>query len=241
MAKKWSKAAKLHPATLVLHWLLRITIIILTKGHGWDCSDRRGRLTEEHLISLLATRLHIGSVEGVCDEQGGTANAFQRAAIKVTERDEKKKEEDTVSVNMTGDKFEKNKIKSHHVRTLTFLSCGWSPQRKQSPPLHPSQFSKLFLRSCDQLGAGWWKGRDLFLLRREDAKDISLADSRGDFSPLCTPEPTFQVDNLGVFQLLYLVKSTVNVVKREKCEIFTVVSGLCGEKGDMKKAVVFVQ
>lgn len=53
--------------------------------------NRRGRLTEEHLISLLATRLHIGSVERVCDEQGGTANAFQRAAIEVTEGDEKEK------------------------------------------------------------------------------------------------------------------------------------------------------
>lgn len=43
-----------------------------------------GGLTEEHLISLLATRLHICSVERVCDEQGGPAYAFQCAAIKVT-------------------------------------------------------------------------------------------------------------------------------------------------------------
>lgn len=104
---------------------------------------------------------------------------------------------------------------------LTFLSCGWSPQRKQSPPLHPSQFSKSFLRSCDQLGEGWWKDRDLFLLRREDAKDISLADSRGDFSPSAPLNPPFRLTIWEYFSCCILSKalSTSSSVKSVKSSL----------------------
>lgn len=38
---------------------------------------------------------------------------------------------------------------------------------------------------------------------------------------------TFQIDNLRVFQLLDFIKSTVHIIQREQCEVFTVVSGLC--------------
>lgn len=104
---------------------------------------------------------------------------------------------------------------------LTFLSCGWSPQRKQSPPLHPSQFSKLFLRSCDQLGEGWWKDRDLFLLRREEAKDISLADSGGDFSPSAPLNPPFRLTIWEYFSCCILSKalSTSSSVKSVKSSL----------------------
>lgn len=34
----------------------------------WNDSILLGLLTEEHLISLFATRLHIRSIEGICDE-----------------------------------------------------------------------------------------------------------------------------------------------------------------------------
>lgn len=121
---------------------------------------------------------------------------------------------------MTGDKFLQQN-KSHHVRMLTFLSCGWSPQRKQSPPLHPSQFSKSFLRSCDQLGEGWWKDRDLFLLRREDAKDISFADSRGDFSPPAPLNPPFRLTIWEYFSCCILSKalSTSSSVKSVKSSL----------------------
>lgn len=41
---------------------------------------------------------------------------------------------------------------------------------------------------------------------------------------------TFQIDNLRVFQLLDLIKSSIHIIKCEQRKIFTVVSGLRGKK-----------